>query len=104
MSRLWQASGRLALTASFFARVLGLREYDEAHTFGLFRQLRHQLFHLVAIHERGQMADEAEGERRAIRDRQPVADLVHDVANRIVIRVGGLGGPRRLCHPVSSAV
>src|SRR5688572_5372196 len=37
MVRFWQASVQLATTVSFFARVFGVAERDEAHTFGLFR-------------------------------------------------------------------
>jgi len=37
MARFWETSTQLALTVSFFARVLGAGDRDEAHTFGLFR-------------------------------------------------------------------
>jgi HD-like signal output (HDOD) protein len=37
MVRFWETSTQLALTVSFFARVLDLGDRDEAHTFGLFR-------------------------------------------------------------------
>jgi HD-like signal output (HDOD) protein len=37
MARFWQASGQLAATVAFLARVLGVVDRDEAYTFGLFR-------------------------------------------------------------------
>lgn len=37
MMRFWEASTQLAVTLAFFARVLGRKDRDELHTFGLFR-------------------------------------------------------------------
>ena len=37
MTHFWRASSRLATVLGFLARVLGVAERDEAHTFGLFR-------------------------------------------------------------------
>src|SRR5690606_1574725 len=74
------------------------------HALGLLLELAQQLRHLVAVHHRGEVPDQPDRELRAVWHDQPVPDLVHDVPDRGVVRVHGLGGPRRLRHVVSSAV
>src|SRR5690606_16872407 len=74
------------------------------HALHLIVELGEELLHLVAVHEGREVAHQAEDESRTIRDRQPITDLVHDVADRGVIDVPRLGRARRLRHTISSAV